>query len=358
MKRTLIDDSLWFIHKDGSRFYPWLRYSKHHGHSSFWVSDGSNLIEDAIPVATMADLVVEVFSRGRSVWLFDSDKRGGLYRFGHDAIHDWDASAEVRRMALQAGAPRQDGAGRPTVLPALVAKALADTGYDLLSPEGDGWIAAAISGIAGRVLVQVSDEGVLLAVAEATMAQRIGLASTTVPVPLGMADIGTAHGAQQLYEALRVLHSLQTHPASALSARVEARLAGIPATERTREVRQRIGQDVFREALMDLWQGRCAVSGIPFPPELLRASHAKPWAKATDAERLDPFNGLLLATHLDALFDSGLIGFAEDGQMLCSPQLDPVVRSHFDISHRSRLRSMAPGHVPYLAWHREFVLRR
>ena len=71
MKRTLIDDSLWFIHKDGCRFYPWFRYSKQHRLRSFWVSDGSNLIRDATPVATVAELVTEVFSRGRSVWLFD-----------------------------------------------------------------------------------------------------------------------------------------------------------------------------------------------------------------------------------------------------------------------------------------------
>lgn len=243
-------------------------------------------------------------------------------------------------------------------VPALVAKALADTGYDLLSSADGDWFAAAISGSAGRVLVKAVDEGVLLAVADPTMAQRIGLASTEVAVPVGMADIGMARDAMQLYEALRVLHSLQTHPASMLSARVEARLAGIPETERTREVRQRIGQEVFREALMDLWQGRCAVTGIPFPPQLLRASHAKPWAKATDSERLDPFNGLLLATHLDAMFDSGLIGFFDDGRMLFSPQLDLVVRSHFGLRDGSQLRTMAPGHVPFLAWHREFVLRR
>lgn len=243
-------------------------------------------------------------------------------------------------------------------LPALVAKALADTGYDLLASVADGWVAAAISGTQGRILVQAADEGVVLAVTESTMARRIGLSSTAVPVPAGMADIGIARGAMELYEALRLLHSLQTHPASGLATQVEARLAGIPETERTREVRQRIGQDVFREALMDLWQDRCAVTGIPFPPELLRASHAKPWAKATDAERLDPFNGLLLATHLDAMFDSGLIGFGEDGMMLFSPQLDLVTRSHLGLIGESRLRSLAPGHLPYLAWHREFVLRR
>ena len=356
MSRTLIDDSLWFLHKDGGRFFPWLRYSRHHDRSGFWVSDGSNLIEDAIPVATISELVVEVFSRGRSVWLFDNGQRTGLYRFRHDAILGWGASAEVRPLAVRAGAPEPDGAVRP--LPALVTKALADTGYDLLTASDVGWVAAAVSGSPGRILVKAADEGVLLAVSERTMAQRIGLATLALPLPSGMADVGIARDAKQLYEALRVLHSLQAHPASTLSARVEARLAAIPETERTREVRQRIGQDVFREALMDLWQGRCAVTGIAFPPELLRASHAKPWSKATDAERLDPFNGLLLATHLDAMFDTGLIGFDEQGRLIASPQLDLVVRSHFGIHEGSRLRSSAPGHMPYLAWHREFVLRR
>lgn len=358
MRRARIDDSLWFIHKDGSRFHPWLRHSGHHGFSSFWVSDGSNRIEDAIPVATIAGLVVEVFSRGRSVWLLDDGNRGGLYRFGHDAIQDWGASPEVASLALRAGAPAPGGGGIHQPLPALVAKALADTGYDLLSPAEDGWTAAAISGTAGRILVRAAAEGVLLAVGASTMAQRIGLGSTGVPVPTGMADIGIAQGAGQLYEALRVLRSLQLHPAPTLAARVEARLAAIPETERTREVRQRVGQDVFREALMDLWQGRCAVTGIPFPPELLRASHAKPWAKATDAERLDPFNGLLLATHLDAMFDSGLIAFDDSGRLLLSARLDMGIRSHFGIEETLELRALAPGHRPYLAWHRDFVFRR
>ncbi|MBJ7574544.1 hypothetical protein [Luteimonas sp. MC1828] len=105
MRSALIDDSLWFIHKDGGCFYPWFRYSKHHRLRSFWVSDGSNLIQDATPVATVPELVTEVFSRGRSVWLFDGGKRGGLYRFGHDAIRKWDATQAVATLALRAGAP-------------------------------------------------------------------------------------------------------------------------------------------------------------------------------------------------------------------------------------------------------------
>ena len=112
MKRALIDDSLWFIHKDGGRFYPWFRYSKHHRLRSCWVSDGSNLIQDATPVATVTELVAEVFSRGRSVWLFDNGKRGGLYRFGHDAIQGWGAADEVEALAVRAGAPSMGCKGK------------------------------------------------------------------------------------------------------------------------------------------------------------------------------------------------------------------------------------------------------
>lgn len=105
LKRALIDDALWFLHQDGGRFYPWLRFSKHHQQRSFWVSDGSNLIRDAIPVPTIEGLVVEVFARGRCVWLFDGGKRGGLYRFGHGVIQSWDATPSVRAAALRSGAP-------------------------------------------------------------------------------------------------------------------------------------------------------------------------------------------------------------------------------------------------------------
>lgn len=176
-------------------------------------------------------------------------------------------------------------------------------------------------------------------------------------VPPGMASIGLARGASHTFEALRVLHSLLVHPVAVLSSRVESRLAAIPETERTREVRQRVGQDVFREALMDLWQGRCAVTGLALPEQLLRASHAKPWAKADDSERLDPFNGVLLSIHLDAMFDAGLISFSSAGHLLCSRHLDDSARRHFSLADGLKLRTYSPGHVPYLNWHRHHLFR-
>lgn len=244
-----------------------------------------------------------------------------------------------------------------TVFSPLVAKALADTGYDLIRAGAGDWTAAGISGSSASLWVRQDEVGVLLALPEPAMCREIGLVEVDLPPPYGMACVGRTQGAAALYESLRLLHSLQTHPASALAARLEARLAAMPATERTREIRQRIGQDLFREALMDLWQGRCAVTDLALPPELLRASHAKPWAKAADAERLDPFNGLLLAIHLDAMFDSGLITFSEEGLLLCSTFVDEVTRSYFGLGDGRRLRAFSPGHAPYLRWHRTFLFR-
>ncbi len=90
---------------------------------------------------------------------------------------------------------------------------------------------------------------------------------------------------------------------------------------------------------------------------LLRASHIKPWADCeTDAERLDVYNGLLLAAHLDAAFDAGLISFTEKGQILFSSQLQEADRQAVGIDVGFTLRRLAPGHLPKLAWHRDHVL--
>jgi putative restriction endonuclease len=70
----------------------------------------------------------------------------------------------------------------------------------------------------------------------------------------------------------------------------EEKVAELPRqTEAERLVVQRIGQDVFRKSLMEYWRATCPITGIT-QPELLRASHIKPWADcASDAERLDVF---------------------------------------------------------------------
>ena len=92
-------------------------------------------------------------------------------------------------------------------------------------------------------------------------------------------------------------------------------------------------------------------------PRLLRASHIKPWAKCeTDAARLDVYNGLLLAAHLDAAFDAGLISFEDSGEVLFSSKFAMDDRDALGIHEHLALRRVAGRHLPNLAWHRTFLL--
>ena len=130
-------------------------------------------------------------------------------------------------------------------------------------------------------------------------------------------------------------------------------------TERQGLVRTRLGQHKYKVEQLDLWDGACAVTGIT-EPTLLRASHAKPWSDPTitDAERLDPANGLPLVVHLDALFDAGWISFADDGALLISPRLANGVVVLYGLRNGLRLRH-APNRAQasYLNYHRTRIFR-
>lgn len=242
------------------------------------------------------------------------------------------------------------------VSPILVAKVLRDAGFDLVAPERDGWMSGRTSGMRGRVAARPLDNGVQLALPVTGLAVSLGLTPVRDErAPEGFVEVTMCAVNDALLGALRVARGLLANPAQDLLSRVEQRLAGIPVTERTAEVRRRIGQDVFREALFALWDGRCAVTGVRLPTELLRASHAKPWSAASDHERLDPFNGLLLAVHLDALFDRGLMLVLDDGRVVFSPALDEQARALFSLRDDLRVSGLLPGHLPYLRHHRESV---
>lgn len=85
------------------------------------------------------------------------------------------------------------------------------------------------------------------------------------------------------------------------------------ATEREAITKARIGQGQFRRNLLEKWDGRCAATGLE-EAKLLKASHIVPWASATDEERINPFNGLLLSAAYDAAFDAHLIALTSEGK--------------------------------------------
>lgn len=88
-------------------------------------------------------------------------------------------------------------------------------------------------------------------------------------------------------------------------------------TERQQLVLARRGQGIFRERVLAL-EPSCRVTRIS-NPHLLVASHIKPWRSCKDShERLNGANGLMLAPHIDWLFDRGFITFTDDGNLLIS----------------------------------------
>lgn len=113
-------------------------------------------------------------------------------------------------------------------------------------------------------------------------------------------------GWQRLYALLDTASARARILPNRIAQQFRVKAAQMPkTTEAERLVVQRVGQDLFRSALLDFWGGKCCVTGLALP-QLLRASHIRPWSACeTDEQRLDVFNGLLLSPNLDALFDGG-----------------------------------------------------
>lgn len=87
---------------------------------------------------------------------------------------------------------------------------------------------------------------------------------------------------------------------------------------------------------------------------MLRASHIKPWEASTDAKRLDSNNGLLLSAHIDALFDEGLISFADDGKMLLSDQISIKDKIYFRLPGKLRKKPNKKQRQ-FLGYHRTTI---
>lgn len=94
----------------------------------------------------------------------------------------------------------------------------------------------------------------------------------------------------------------------------------IKASEKEAIIKARIGQGVFRQRLLDKYNGKCIITGIN-ETILLVASHIKPWRSANNYERISGENGLLLSPLYDKLFDLGFITFSDDMQILVSTSL-------------------------------------
>ena len=242
------------------------------------------------------------------------------------------------------------------MLSPLLRKAAGDAGFDLQLGTDREWERFGVSGIDGVVWVLPSGTGALLALPPSIAAGEFATITwADVPPPHGTRVVRCATP-RELYEAMRRVRVLLAQKPPLPQARFQEKLAAITTTEAEAIVRRRVGQGLFREMLLDYWDGRCAVTGLDVP-ELLRASHAKPWSASTEEERLDPYNGVLLAVHLDLLFDRGLMTFDDEGKAVLSELLSSEARALLTPGPM-RLQRVTPQHLAYLSYHRANVFRR
>jgi putative restriction endonuclease len=247
------------------------------------------------------------------------------------------------------------------ILVSRLEKAATDNGFDRELPPVGSWLTFASTQCPLQIWLTMSAGGRCYAalsqfhVANALSAQRAP-AELTLPLDaaacLETPDVPTLH--QLVRRAFQLSKTLPDEPLHVF----ERQTRLLPkTTEAERLVTERIGQNVFRDALLDYWGGCCAVSGVMLRP-VLRASHMKPWADCeSDAERLNVFNGLLLIANLDALFDRGLITFDDSGLILLSPLLSVESRDQLHLGSSMTLRWVAEQHLPYLQWHRRNLFK-
>ena len=122
---------------------------------------------------------------------------------------------------------------------------------------------------------------------------------------------------------------------------------------------QRVNQRYFLNSLMANYSGHCCMTGLAVP-QLLIASHIKPWAVSTPKEKTAAGNGLLLNALHDRAFDQGFITLDDDYR---------VVISHHAVKHNDpndkwiyalegqhiRLPAANPPSHEFLEYHREHI---
>jgi putative restriction endonuclease len=175
-----------------------------------------------------------------------------------------------------------------------------------------------------------------------------------VPTELADALIGLIEQAYwDAYSTIAVLKSdnLPTHFAAVTPTEQTA----IGATFRDQLVRARRGQGVFRANVL-LREEACRVTRVS-EPRHLKASHIKPWRDATDAQRLDGANGLLLSPHIDHLFDEGYITFSSSQELVIVPEVRDKLLDAWGIDAGVRVGEFTREQNAYLDYHRVNVFK-
>ncbi len=158
-------------------------------------------------------------------------------------------------------------------------------------------------------------------------------------------------------DAMRLAYAIEYTGSDLALEIVEGRDVGVTTT-------RRLNQDHFRNLLLELYQGKCCVTGLGVE-RLLVASHIKPWRDADPlTERVNVENGLLLNSLHDRAFDQGLITLDSDYRLVMSRELERRAASDGSdalawlCSTRGRRIRLPERHRPsldFIAYHQDVV---
>lgn len=185
---------------------------------------------------------------------------------------------------------------------------------------------------------------------------------------MGNQGVYLAHISSRLAQALRTLlgkgeaspgtpnPETERRAAEESAARAIARDPRLKRTTKKRLMAARVGQGEFRKNVESI-ELCCRVTGIS-DRRFLRASHIRPWCKSNNRQRLDGNNGLLLAPHIDHLFDRGYISFTDQGEMLLSPQCDTRILQALGLQMPIHVGPFNELQCTYLKYHRQHEFKR
>lgn len=126
-------------------------------------------------------------------------------------------------------------------------------------------------------------------------------------------------------------------------------------------IKQRVHQQFFRQAVLASYNGACCITGLS-NPELLVASHIKPWKDSTSNEKTDPKNGLCLNSLYDKAFDRGFITISDKYEIIVSNKIRDIcngesVDKFFNIlkGHKINLPEKFLPQKEYLQYHNDCI---
>lgn len=125
----------------------------------------------------------------------------------------------------------------------------------------------------------------------------------------------------------------------------------------------RVNQGFFRKAVLSSYSSTCCITGI-CTPQLLIASHIKPWKDSSANEKTDPRNGVCLNALHDKAFDQGYITIARDYTIRVSSRLKDIyngetIERYFG-AYQGRQIIMPDKFVPnilYLEYHNDVIFQ-